>query len=57
MRPVRLALLEQLPPNVTPAGKANGHLNQVHAHAAIYHAKSVLLHLKAAVVRVMMTLL
>jgi len=57
MRPVRLALLEQLINNVTPAGKANGHLHQVHAHAAIYHAKSVLLHLEAAVVRVMMTLL
>jgi len=57
MRAVRHALLEQLPTNVTPAGRANGHLLQVHVHAALYHAKSVLLQITAAVVRVMMTLL
>jgi hypothetical protein len=49
--------MEQLPTNVTLAGKANGHLHQVHAHAALYHAKSVLLERTTAVVRVMTTLL
>ena len=57
MRPVRHALLEQLRLNVIPAGKANGHLHQVPVDAAIYHAKSVLLMQKVAVLPVMTTLL